>query len=288
MDCIESIIKSIDFIENNLLENITYADAARSVYISSYHFHRLFSMLTGITPSEYIRARRLSIASQELTFGDAKVIDIALKYGYDSPESFTKAFTRFHGITPSVAKRSGAKLKSYNRLTLNITKQGGNNMDYKIVKQEPFKILARVKKFDNEIISRDDSTDIPDFWKACGKDDTFDVLKKHTEKCEYYGVCTPVSKESNLFDYGIGVKYDSKAVPDGFELMNVKPTLWAVFQCKGENPDCISAVWDKIFKEFLPSSQYNMLDDVDYELYPENGESDLFCEVWIPVENKNA
>lgn len=118
MECIESIQKAIEYMEKNIMEDINYEDVARQVYMSNYHFHKIFSMITGITANEYIRKRRLSMAGQEISLSHAKITDVSMKYRYDSPESFSKAFTRFHGITPNVARRSGAQLKSFNRLII--------------------------------------------------------------------------------------------------------------------------------------------------------------------------
>lgn len=286
MEFIQSLQKAINYMEEHLLEPITYEDVAKHIYVSSYHFHRTFSLVTGITANEYIRNRRLSIAGQELSMSEVKVIDIALKYGYDSPESFTKAFNRFHGITPSVAKRAGVKLKSFNRLLIKIKLEGGTVMDYRIEKQEEFKLLAKVMKFRNESISEEGNTEIPDFWKECGENGIFDVLKQNTMKEDIYGVCAPISKESTHFDYGIGMKFNGNSIPDGYTLWEVKPTLWAVFKCLGETGDCIGETWERIFSEFLPGSEYNMIDDTDFELYSEDFEEGCFCEIWIPIEKK--
>lgn len=116
-----------------------------------------------------------------------------------------------------------------------------------------------MEAFRNESVSEEGNTEIPDFWDKCGADGVFDVLKQHTKNHDIYGACAPVSKESKYFDYGIGMIYDG---------------------------ECIGVTWDRIFKEFLPESNYNMLDDMDFELYPENNEEDCFCEIWIPVERK--
>lgn len=286
MDCIQSIQKAIEYMENHILEEISYEDVAKQLYMSNYHFHRLFSMITGMTANEYIRNRKLSMASQELTMSDKKVIDIALKYGYDSPESFTKAFSRFHGVSPNVAKRSGCQLKSFNRLVIKIKLEGGMVMEYKIVEKEIAGLLAKVKAFRNESISEGGNTEIPEFWNQCGKSGVFDVLKKHSIKHDIYGVCSPISKTNSHFDYGIAMEYEGGEIPEGYRLWDVKPTLWAVFKCVGTDGKCIGETWDRIFKDFLPSSDYNMLDDTDFELYPENNNSDCFCEIWIPVEKK--
>lgn len=286
MDCIQSIQKAIDYMEMHILEKLSYEDVAKELYMSNYHFHRLFSMITGMTANEYIRNRRLSMAGQELIMSDKKVIDIAFKYGYESPESFTKAFSRFHGVSPSVAKRSGSSLQSFNRLMIKIKLEGGSVMEYKIVEREKFKLLAKVEAFSNESISEENNTEIPDFWDMCGEKGIFKVLRENASNHDIYGICAPISKESTYFDYGIGMLYDDGNVPEGYRVWDVNPTLWAVFKCIGDNANCIPETWDRIFKEFLPSSEYNMLDDVDFELYPDDESSDCFCQIWIPVEKK--
>ena len=129
MDWIYSIQRGIDYMEAHLTEKLDYQDIARQAYSSVFQFQRVFSLLCGYTVGEYIRARRLTLAGCDLAAKGAKVIDIALKYGYDSPESFTRAFVRFHGITPSQAKKSGAKLKSFSRLTVKLQLEGGSMMD---------------------------------------------------------------------------------------------------------------------------------------------------------------
>lgn len=178
------------------------------------------------------------------------------------------------------------KLKSFNRLLIKIILEGGTVMDYRIEKREGFKLLAKTSKFRNVSISEEGNTEIPEFWKVSGSNGTFDVLKQNTKKHDLYGVCAPVSKESTHFDYGIGMEYSGGNVPEGYTIWEVKPTLWAVFKCTGKTPDCIGETWGKIFSEFLPSSEYSMLEDTDFELYSEDIESDCFCEIWIPVEKK--
>lgn len=285
MDCIQMLQESIAFMEAHILEPINYADVAKHLYVSNYHFHHIFSMFTGYTANEYLRFRRLSMAGQELILSDAKIIDLAYKYCYDTPESFTRAFTRFHGVSPMVAKRSGTPLKSFNRLILKIKLEGGTILNYRIEERKPFYVLAKVRQFSNEIISQMDNHDIPDFWDECSKTGVWETLGQHCHSLDTYGICSPVSKESNYFQYGIGKLYEGGPVPDGYTVWEVKPTLWAVFECHGTNGDCIGAMWDRIHTEFLPCSDYNMMDDTDFERYPSNA-GDLFCEIWIPVEHK--
>lgn len=285
MELIQSMRQAIDYMEEHMLDGIGYEDVAKHLYMSNYHFHRLFSMLTGMSPREYMRNRRLSMAAQELSVSEARIIDLALKYGYETPDGFTKAFTRFHGITPNQVKKSGVQLKNFGRLTIKLTMEGGRPMDYRIVEKAPFQLLAKVESFRNETVS-DDSNEIPQFWDRCGGDGTFDLLHQYSTGKDIYGICAPISRESDYFEYGIGMKYEGGTVPAGFRVWTVKPTLWAVFKCIGRDGNCIGEMWDRIFHEFLPCYAYNMLDDVDFELYPGDETADYFCEIWIPVEKK--
>lgn len=145
MNWIDGLQKSLDYIEEHLTEDIDYETVAAQSFSSSYHFQRVFSIICGITLGEYIRNRRLSLAGTELTATNAKVIDVALKYGYESPDSFAKAFQKFHGILPSQAKSNGSNLKSFSRLVLNFSLEGGKTMNYRI-EEKPEMILTGYKK----------------------------------------------------------------------------------------------------------------------------------------------
>ena len=132
MDWITGIQNAINYIEEHLLDDIDYEEVARQSYSSAYHFQRVFSIVCGYTIGEYVRNRRLSLAGMELQTGKSKVIDVALKYGYDSPDSFAKAFQKFHGITPSNARTGGAILHSFSRLSLKLSLEGGKKMSYRM------------------------------------------------------------------------------------------------------------------------------------------------------------
>ena len=161
MDWICGLQKAIDYIENHLTEKIDYEAVAKQGYSSSYHFQRVFGILCGVTMGEYIRNRRLSLAGSELAATDAKVIDVALKYGYESPDSFTKAFKQFHGITPSEAKKDGSNLKAFSRMSVKITLSGGSVMNYKIVEKEAFDIIEKVEA--HTVENSENAKSIPDF-----------------------------------------------------------------------------------------------------------------------------
>ena len=147
MDWITGMQKAIDYIEANLTEEIDYEKVAAESFSSSYHFQRVFSILCGYTLGEYIRLRRLSLAGAELANDKEKVIDIALKYGYDSPDSFAKAFQKFHGITPSQARADGSMLKSFSRLSIKISLEGGSIMNYRIEEKDEMILTGYKRRF---------------------------------------------------------------------------------------------------------------------------------------------
>ena len=146
MDWIRTINNAIEYMEGHLTDEITLADIAKHVNLSAFHFQRAFSLLAEMSPAEYLRKRRLSQAGAELTGGDVKVIDVALKYGYDSPESFTKAFTRFHGVSPMQVKKGGS-IQFMNRFAVRMTIEGGCMMEYSIEKWEAMDLLMHAKDF---------------------------------------------------------------------------------------------------------------------------------------------
>lgn len=291
---IQLIQRAICYMEEHIFEDINYAQVAKSVHMSSYNFHRTFSFIVGMTANEYIRKRRLTLAAMELQTTDISVIDAACKYGYESPESFSKAFSRFHGSTPKQAKHKGAKLHLFNPLVIKITLEGGSIMDYKIEHKECQQFLALVRPFSNETSNDDNGHSIPDFWSECFEKDLIEPMKLlHSEgKRDLYGLCSPVKDNETHFNYGIGILIDEDTdltklehfTKNGYIIWKTEPADYAVFKCFGPDGDCLGETWSKFFKEFVPQTGYTQTDDTDYEIYYEHGEKDLFCELWVPVK----
>lgn len=281
-----SFQRSIDFIEANLTEQLDIADIARQMNISPFYYQRLFTLLCGFTVGEYIRNRRLALAGSELARSDAKVIDVALKYGYDTPEGFTRAFTRFHGVSPREA-RKGAPIRSYAKLSVVFSMKGGNIMDYKIVQKPAFRVL---EKRTVQSVSEDANLrTIPKFWDQCQADGTVKTLLGHTSNAEYiFGICyaNPHTEEST-FDYSIAaVIGDDSPIPEGFTANVIPARTWAVFECTGAMPGAIQALWQKICTEFFPSSAYEPTYELDIEAYTAGDMSspDYHSEIWVPVK----
>ena len=289
MDWITGIQNAINYIEEHLTEEINYNKVAEEAACSSFYFQRIFGILCDISLGEYIRNRRLTLAGNELNASDIKVIDIALKYGYESPESFTRAFSKFHGITPSEAKKNGSKLKSFSRLSVKITLSGGSMMDYKIVEKEAFEIIEKVEahSIENDVNSKT----IPDFWTKSYNDGTVKTLLENTtDRTFIFGVCYGNNSDcAKTFDYSIGAVYNPKtAVPKGFRKNIIPARTWAIFECKGAMPKAMQDMWHKITSEFFPTSGYQPTYEMDIEAYTEGdmGGSDYRSEIWIPVVKK--
>lgn len=296
MEWIAAVQQAISYMEEHLTDQINYEDVAQKVHISSYEFHRAFSFLTGMTANTYIRSRRLSLAGREIKQTDERISDIALKYGYDTPESFTKAFTRFHGIAPKYAREEDAKLVLFNPIAIKITVEGGKSMDYQIRQTVAQKFLAVARSFSNEIINDEENHDIPDFWGECQEKNLIEPMLslRPAGKRDLYGLCNPTREGEPTFDYGIGILVDEQTAPfdpeemekAGYRIWDVKPGTYAVFDCMGEDGDCISKTWARFYQEFLPQMGYEAETETDYELYPDQGREGLFCQLWVPVKKK--
>lgn len=286
MEWIESISKAIEYIETHITEDLATSDIAKEVCISSFYFQKGFSMLCGFTVAEYIRQRRLTLAGSELVSTDNKIIDIAMKYGYDSPDSFTKAFTRFHGSTPTAVRRDGAMMKSFASLKINISLKGGYTMDYKIIEKEAFTVLASGSRFKYESCKEE----IPKFWQEHYESGKGNVV------CGMYGVNIDNSMgNSDEFEYLIADDYKTgNDIPEGFVTRVIPKHTWAVFSCKGAMPKAMIDVNHKIFSEWLPNCKdyeiaegYNIETYTDINDYPKgNQDENYYSELWIPVKKK--
>lgn len=289
MDWISGIQRAIDYTEAHLTEEIDFEAVARAAASSSFHFQRMFSMLCGFTLGDYIRMRRLSLAAEELHSTAQKIIDIALKYGYDTPESFSRAFSRFHGVTPRAA-RSGSSVKSFSRLSVKLILDGGNLMDYRIEKTEAFKIICK-RKHVTMPQGGPAVEDVSAFWAETRKDiDKICQYGKFDRLKGVLGISFSCELSNNGFPYGIGVEYNGKPVADkDLDIVEIPAHTFAVFTCKGAMPEAFTETYRKIVSEFFPqSSTYEYGNGVELEVYPSDDvqSPDYYCEIWIAVNEK--
>lgn len=284
MNWSEAISKVLEYIEKNLTNEITIDDISKHAYISSIYLQKGFSILCGISIGEYIKNRRLTVASYELINTDNKIIDIALKYGYDSPDSFTKAFTRFHGTTPSKVRR-GSKIREFAPLKINLIIKGGYTMEYKIEEKEAFKVIGLRKNLKYETAS----TEIPKIWTTFFRKNPFAKIKPK------YAINFDSDMGNDTFDYMICDDYNEniKDTKD-FDIMEIPKFTWVIFSCVGPTNIKMPEINEKIFKEWLPNSiEYKIAAGYNIEMYSDpsdykngvNGEN-YYSEIWIPIESK--
>ena len=270
---IEGFQESIDFIEENLPETPDINEIAGKAALSPFYYQRIFGALCGMTVGEYIRARRMTMAAQELAASEAKVIDVSVRYGYDSPDSFAKAFQKFHGITPSQAREPGAPLRSFAPLHIKITLEGGNMLDYRIVEKAPFTITGVKRRFNTETSYQE----IPKFWNEWASD--MKGLKG------MFGVC--LDMDGKDFDYWIADLYVPWVdIQEGCETYQIPGGLWAQFICRGPLPESLQRVNSQIWSEWLPSlNGYSLAGNYSLEFYgpPEEDPADTVSYIWIPL-----
>lgn len=288
MNWITGIQKALDYVETHLCEKIDYGEVAKCACSSEFHFQRIFSILCGYPLGDYIRQRRLTLAGNELIATDEKIIDIALKYGYDSPESFSRAFLRFHGISPSEARKTG-KIHSFSRISVKLILTGGDTMDYRIEKRGPIKLLCKRKSVKKPV---DDTAvnDIRAFWEQCGKDGTVAALCARIPKDipiqGLMGICFSESLENQQFPYGIGFALGEEPVNcDGFDVVEIPGYTYAVFQVRGKMPEAFQETYKRICGEFFMQGDYEYAHGVEFEVYPSDDiqNPNYQCEIWIAV-----
>jgi len=293
MEWPERMNAAIDYIEDNLAGEIDFNEAAKIACCSTFHFQRIFFAVNGVTPAEYARRRRLTLAATELSSGNTRVIDIAMKYGYDSPDAFTRAFRNVHGVTPLAAREPGVKLVAFPRISFHIILKGGNDMDYRIIEKPAFDVVGKARKFTT--VNGENFRKIPQFWDEFIHDKNGEkVLMELTQGktgpvtgADSLGVCTGEGGMEE-FTYGIGVEKPEKAVPAGFDVIHIPAATWAIFESIGPMPKAIQDVTVRIFQEWFPSTGYEHDAKPELEVYlpGDTSSQDYHCQVWMPIIKK--
>ncbi|WP_258377631.1 AraC family transcriptional regulator [Paenibacillus illinoisensis] len=284
--------QSIDYVEQHLHLPIEIDDIARSAMSSKYHFQRMFHAVTGVTVTQYVRSRRLTLAAQELAGTDCKVIDVALKYGYESPAAFTKAFQRMHGVTPLAAKKMNAKLKAFPRISFQIQVKGGTEMNYRIVEEIGSTVIGK-----SVTIRKDAYKEVPEFvegiWRN-GVHDQINELVGRPAGSLLYGYSFNFDEDGSK-QYLMGAELPTgKQIPDEFSILPVPNQTYAVFDSREMIPDDadigleILNIWKRIYSEWFPSVSFEQVEGPCIEKYywVDDTHQESICEVWIPVRKK--
>lgn len=278
MEWLERMNNVLDYIERNIDRDISYKDIAKIAHTSEYHFSRMFSSLAGISLSEYIRRRRLTLAAFEIQKSNVLIIEIAAKYGYESVDSFSRAFKKTHGLTPSSARKHGVELKAFPKISFQISIKGDTEMDYRI---ENIDFELRIIGRSNPVKTARAFKTIPTLWNSAKKDGFMQELidmSWENPKCSLEGLLGICGKEASItddeFTYFMGVRYDNEP-PSDMEILTIPPNTWVVF------PNIVEA-WKRLYTEWVPTSGYELANLPCIECYygPKHKPKH---ELWVPI-----
>lgn len=278
MEWIERLNSAMDYIEAHLTDSIDYEQLGRIACCSAFHFQRMFTYMAGVTLSEYIRRRKMSLAAVDLQGGDMKIIEIAGKYGYNSPTAFNRAFQAIHGIAPSAVRSEGVSVKSFPPLTFKITIKGAEEMNYRIETKDAFRIIGVSSPLHQEI--ERNFAIVPQMWQNAAANGTLEKLAGLMDSQPMGILGVSACNEENEWKYFIAVS--SSKEDAGLEEYIVPAATWAIFSGTGTNLS-VQDLEQRIVTEWLPTSGYEYANAPDIEVYLNPDPQNSQYEVWIPV-----
>ncbi len=284
MDWLDRMNDTMDYIEAHLADDISYDKIAQLACCSTYHFQRMFPFITGVTLSEYIRRRRLTLAAFELQTTNTKVIDLAIKYGYESPEAFTRAFKDIHGVAPISARYIGVSLKAYPRMTFQISIKGDIEMNYRIEQRESFEMFGVYTEISTDQAKAFEQ--VPQFYRKCDEDGVPDDINRLLGRFkDNHTIAALYDFSETSFKYMLcNFLPKGLSIPSKFTTLTVQPLTWAIFS----SSDCdMQKLWVRIWSEWFPTSDYEQVVGPQFEMYYGLARHEnVFGEIWIPVKKK--
>ena len=290
MDILTQLNRAMAYVEAHIEDDMTLTDVSSVTSYSPYHFERLFYYVVDMPLSEYIRKRKLSLAAMKLQNSSAKVIDLAVMYGYDSADSFTRAFVKQHGVTPSNAKQPGVNLTIFPPLTFQIKIEGVQAMNWRIEEREAFEVFGIERIFKN-----DENDKVPGLWDESFKNGEYARLfnaagAKNGDDGKHciFAVCGYFEPEDDSFPYMLCTLKNPDSDTGGFQTARIPKTTWAVFRSEiTEHMGTeILKMYNRAHSEWLPSSGYDKVTGPDMEVYYDAPDGKYFQEVWIPVKKQ--
>lgn len=282
MEWIDRLNHAINYMEENMTDTIDFDMVAKIAGCSTYHFQRMFTYMAELPLSEYIRRRKMSLAAVDLQEKNRKVIDVGLKYGYDSPTAFNRAFKSIHGIAPSKVRESGVLLKAYPPISFRITIKGDCEMNYRIEKKEAFRVVGISMPLEKEI--EKNFAIVPQMWHKAATDGTVERLASLMEGPPNGLLGVSSCNEEDEWKYYIAVT-SQKPLDKELEEYMIPASTWAIFSGEGKNTS-IQELEKRIVTEWLPTSGYEYGNAADIEVYLNADPENVKYEVWIPIVKK--
>lgn len=279
----------LDYIEEHLTEDLPLEAISEYAGVSDYHFRKIFFYITGMTLSEYIKNRRLSEANKDLLNGD-RVTDVALKYGYQSMDGFTRAFKSWSGFLPSEAIKKGIR-KTFPKLSFIITVKGGVSMEYRIVEMPAFNLVGVSKRVpmqfegvNNEIVklAMSITEEQREEMHALQNIEPYEIVNASYDADAHF-----IREEGDL-THLIGVLTTKDQVSDRLEKVPVEAYTWAVFPNEGPFPSTLQRTMANVYAEWLPSTDYEVINApiFSFTKMNPNKKDYAYSEVWVPVREK--
>ena len=292
MNWYEQMNKAIDYIEANICGDIDFNEIAKIICQSPANFQRTFSIVTGISIFEYIRRRKMTLAAFEMQNSEIKVVDVAYKFGYESPEAFARSFKEIHGVSPTSARKEGIQLKTFPRITFLLTIKGAIAMDYRIESKETFKVYGIEGIFNTE--GGKNLIDIPKFWQNCNENGSVEKLVRSTNEplSRIHAICCyrKVEGDMNTFPYMLFAYHTKNCDTTGYTEVIVPAATWAIFTTEKHTQEQTVEVFQnhikRVYTDWLPTAAYRKVDGYELELYFVADIDKYYCETWIRVEPK--
>jgi len=286
---------ALDYMESHIKGEVSFGAAAAAANCSTFHFLRMFEVVTGMGPAEYLRRRRLSMAALELACagtgaGGPRIIDLAMDYGYDSADAFTRAFKREFGRLPSEARKPGCPLHVFPRLAFTVALKGDTPMEYRIEKGPALSLAGfsiRTKGGEGGSFA-----EVPKLWEASMRDGRFAALcaKASGSRVGVCGVCHSCDDISGDFTYSIAAEIArDEALPEGWDRIEVPASTWAKFTSRGPLSKNFKDVIKRIYSEWFPASGREHAGTPELEYYPDLPDTeaaDYWCEYWVPLKQE--
>jgi AraC family transcriptional regulator len=282
MDWLNAMNNAVEYMEDNITKKFDIEKVAKIALSSPFHFQRMYHMMTGVTVAEYVRRRRLTLATQDIIAGE-KIINVAYKYGYETPEAFTKAFRKMYGISPTAARKPGENLKAYPKISFHISIKGDKDMNYRIFEKESFKVVGKQTRI--TMVDEQNFNQVPKFWNDCMKEGSYEWISSKAGKLGVLGVSKDFDKCKDEFNYMLAVEEIKDTLPKGYISETIPAATWAAFESVGPVPEALHDLLRRIYAEWMPSTGYQHDCAADIEVYPvgDMSSTDYRCEIWIPI-----
>lgn len=277
MEWMQRLNQSIEYMEEHITEELDYEKVAQMANCPSYYFQQMFLYMTNMTLREYIRRRRLSLAAVELQKDSGKVIDIAIKYRYESPTAFTRAFKSFHGVVPSALKTENRPMQAFPPIQFHVSMDGGVPLKFRVEEKAAFRVLGVSCPLNKELARNFEV--IPTVWDTALADGTLTKLSALQESRPQGLLGISVHHTEN-WKYLIVVRSDRKE--DSFEEYHIPACKWAIFEGQGTNRS-LQELEKRVIAEWLPTSGYTYANSPDIEVYIKADPQEAVYEYWIPI-----